>query len=545
MKTRSKPARPLTPPEERLQVLAAFRASELRYRRLFETAHDGVLLLDPATRKITDANPFMTKLLGYSHDQLVGKELFQIGLLQDKLASREMFRKLKRQHELRYEDLPLKSRGGNHQDVEVVANLYEEDGHPVIQCNIRDITERRRAEKTLNELAAIVKFSSDAIIGKDPYGVITSWNDGAQKIFGYSAREMIGTSIRRLIPADRQNEETNILKKIHRGEMVQRFETLRKTKDGRLISISATLSPIKDAAGKVVGVSKVAQDITDRKAAAEAQKRIDVLGASNKELTLEIAQRKAVEAALKKSEHHYGELLGESERLQGQLRQLSRQILLAQEDERKRISRELHDVIAQTLTGINVRLATLKKEASVNIKGLDRNIARTQRLVEKSVQIIHEFARELRPAVLDDLGLIPALHSFVKLFSKRTRIHVHIKAFAGVEQLDISRRTILYRVAQEALNNVSRHAHASHVVLTIQQLVDGVCMKIKDNGRSFEVEKVLNARGHKRLGLLGMRERLNMVGGRFEIESLPGSGTTIMAYLPAGKSLKPSKPFKT
>ncbi|HTB82369.1 MAG TPA: sensor histidine kinase [Candidatus Sulfotelmatobacter sp.] len=268
------------------------------------------------------------------------------------------------------------------------------------------------------------------------------------------------------------------------------------------------------------------------------------LAASNLELSLEIAQRKLAEEALKKSEHHYTELLWKSDHLREQLRRLSRQILLAQEEERKRISRELHDVIAQTLTGINLRLATLKKEAAISTKGLDRNIARTQRLVEKSVKIVHEFARELRPAVLDDLGLIPALHSFVKLFSKRTRIHVHLKAFAGIEQLDSNRRTILYRVAQEALNNVSRHAHASHVELTIQQLADGISMKIKDDGKSFQVEKVLNGRGYKRLGLLGMRERLIMVGGRFEIVSKPGSGTTIEAFLPADVSPKPSLPVK-
>src|ERR1700690_167233 len=107
-------------------------------------------------------------------------------------------------------------------------------------------------------------------------------------------------------------------------------------------------------------------------------------------------------------------MLDQSRHMQEQLRQLSRQILLAQEDERKRISRELHDVIAQTLTGINVRLAALKKEAGLNTQNLDRDIARTQRLVEKSVNIVHDFARELRPAVLDDLGLIPALHLFVK-----------------------------------------------------------------------------------------------------------------------------------
>ena len=278
-----------------------------------------------------------------------------------------------------------------------------------------------------------------------------------------------------------------------------------------------------------------------REAAARLKKIIETLSqrtvelaASNLELSLEISQRKMAEEALRKSEHHYSELLRQSDRLQEQLRRLSRQILSAQENERKRISRELHDVIAQTLTGINIRLATLKKEALLSTKGLDRNIARTQRLVEKSVDIVHQFARELRPAVLDDLGLIPALHSFVKLFSQRTRIHVHLKAFAGVEQLDSDQRTILYRVAQEALTNVSRHAQASRVEVDIQKQAGGVCMKISDNGKSFQVEKTLNAKGRKRLGLLGMKERLDMVGGRFEIESVSGKGTTVTAQIPLG-----------
>jgi signal transduction histidine kinase len=260
------------------------------------------------------------------------------------------------------------------------------------------------------------------------------------------------------------------------------------------------------------------------------------LAASNLDLEQEITQRKAVEAALKQSERHYSQLLERSDRMQEQLRQLSRQILSTQEEERRAISRELHDVIAQTLTGINVRLAALKKEAAVNTKGLDRNIARTQRLVEKSVDIVHQFARELRPAVLDDLGLIPALHSFVKNFSKRTHIHVHLKVFAGVEQLDNSKRTILYRVAQEALTNVARHAQAGRVEVSIQKLPDGICMKIKDDGKSFQVERVLNAKGRKRLGLLGMKERLEMIGGRFGVESAAGKGTTVTAQIPSGKA---------
>ena len=271
------------------------------------------------------------------------------------------------------------------------------------------------------------------------------------------------------------------------------------------------------------------------------------LAASNLELNVEITQRKAVEAALKKSKQHYSQLLAQSDRMQEQLRQLSRQILSAQEDERKKISRELHDVIAQTLTGINIRLAALKKEAGLNTKGLERSIARTQTLVEKSVDIVHQFARELRPAVLDDLGLIPALHSFVKTFSKRTHLRVALKIFAGVEQLDSNKRTILYRVAQEALHNVSRHAQASRVEVNIQKLANGISMKIHDNGKSFDVDGMLKAKGRKRLGLLGMRERLEMVGGTFCVESAPGKGTTIEAEIHFDKMRKslPSKSGKT
>jgi signal transduction histidine kinase len=256
------------------------------------------------------------------------------------------------------------------------------------------------------------------------------------------------------------------------------------------------------------------------------------LAASNMELSQEIAQRKVVEESLKKSERHYSELLEKSNRLQEQLRRLSRQILSAQEEERKEISRELHDVIAQTLTGINVRLAALKKEAAINTKGLDRNIAGTQRLVQKSVDIVHQFARELRPAVLDDLGLIPALHSFVKGFATRTGVRARMTAFAGVEQLDTARRTVFFRVAQEALTNVARHAKASRVEVRIQKLRNAARMEIKDDGKSFQVERTLHGKGSKRLGLLGMRERVEMVGGNFCVESAPGQGTTVRVDIP-------------
>lgn len=256
------------------------------------------------------------------------------------------------------------------------------------------------------------------------------------------------------------------------------------------------------------------------------------LAASNRRLKQEIGQRKVAEEALRKSEQHYGQLLEQSRRMQEQLRLLSRQLLLAQEEERKKISRELHDVIAQTLTSINLRLAKLKQEALSNTRGLERSIARTQELVERSVSIVHRFARELRPTVLDDLGLIPALRTFMKDFKKETGIHLSLSVFAAVEQVDGDRRTVLYRVAQEALTNVARHAQASRAEVRIHKLDGDICMKIRDNGKGFEIERVLHAKKSTRLGLLGMRERLEMVDGKFNIKSAPGKGTTVVAQIP-------------
>jgi signal transduction histidine kinase len=287
------------------------------------------------------------------------------------------------------------------------------------------------------------------------------------------------------------------------------------------------ITPIEEShrTAREVGVRLVQLNHTLRR------RRADLV-VSNRHLKQEILQRKGMEQSLRKSEQHYGQLLEQSRQMQEQLRHLTRQLLLAQEEERKRISRELHDEIAQTLTGINVRLASLKIEATLNTKGLQSKIASAQRMVEKSVDIVHRFARELRPTVLDDLGLVPALHSFVKAFSKRTRVHVKLTVFAAVERLDNTKRTILYRVAQEALTNVARHAQASRVEVSIEKHPRSIRMDIHDDGKSFQVDRLLHTRKTKRLGLLGMRERIEMVGGSFTIESSPSRGTTIRAEIP-------------
>ena len=267
---------------------------------------------------------------------------------------------------------------------------------------------------------------------------------------------------------------------------------------------------------------------------------MEALDAANRELKQEIVRRKEVEKALKKSERYSSQLLAKSLELQKQLQHLSHQVLQAQEEERKRISRELHDDIAQVLTAISFHLAVLKKEAAPNGKSLKKKIAHTQRLVEKSVDIVHQFASQLRPPALDDLGLIPALHSYVKDFAKRTGLAVHFTSFTRdrTELLDSDKRTVLYRVVQEALSNVAKHAQASRVNVNIRKLRGVIRMEVQDDGKSFEVRGVLSTQRNKGLGLLGMRERVEMVGGRFAVESSPGKGTTIRAEIPFGNGAK-------
>jgi signal transduction histidine kinase len=256
------------------------------------------------------------------------------------------------------------------------------------------------------------------------------------------------------------------------------------------------------------------------------------LAKANKRLEREVKRRKRGELAVLRGKAQYQALFLESQTMQAKLRQLTRQIISAQEEERKEISRELHDEVVQTLVGINVQLSALGKGAATGLRSLKTKIAHTQRLVEHSVNEVHRFARELRPAVLDDLGLIPALLAYSKSLAARKRIKIRLTTFAGVESLSDTKRTMFFRVAQEALTNVVRHAQATQAEVVITKVDDAVRMEVRDNGKSFAVETVLHARTYRRLGLVGMRERIEMVGGRLVIESEPGRGTIIRAEIP-------------
>lgn len=230
------------------------------YRLFFEYSQDGIVIADDGNYFL-EANSSACKMLGYTHDELVGHHASDI-VTDDELAHINPALGVINSQSGYHREWQIRRKDGSVFSAEVMATKLP-DGK--LLGIIRDITDRKLTAITSNKLAAIVETSFDAIIGKDLNGVITSWNTGAEDIFGYTESEMIGNSIKRLIPENRKNEEDRILARLRNGEKVDSFDTQRLTKEHRLIEVSVTISPIKDSAGRVIGASKIARDITLRK----------------------------------------------------------------------------------------------------------------------------------------------------------------------------------------------------------------------------------------------------------------------------------------
>jgi len=417
--------------------------------------------------------------------------------------------------------------------------LHELQVHQVeLEMQNAELQEARdRMEALLQKYTDLYDFAPVGYFSLDDQGRILEVNLTGAALLGVERSRLLNRPLPRFVAPPSRPVFLAFLKRVFAGPGRQVCEATLLNENGAAFWADFHAASAISLSDPQKWCRVAVSDITALKRAEEAQRRMEALAVTNRELNREIARRQAVEESLRQSEQQQSRLLAQSRHMQDQLRHLSHQILQAQEEERKRISRELHDEITQTLVGINVHLETLTREATVNPKGLKQKVVQTQRLVEKSVNIVHQFARELRPTALDDLGLIATLHSVLREFMKRTGIRVHFSTFTSgrIDELDNATRTAFYRVAQEALTNVARHAQATRVELSFQKLQGALFMQIQDNGKSFDVERVLRAKGNGRLGLLGMRERLEMVGGTFAVESAPGQGTTIRAEIPFTK----------
>ena len=251
---------------ERKKDNELLQASEIQYRRLFEAAKDGILMLDAETGDVLDVNPFLINILGYSKKQIQNKKIWEIGFLNDTIGNKDKFLELQQKKYVRYENLPLETADRRRLDVEFVSNVYMAGQRKVIQCNIRDITERKRME-SISRLATVVRDSNDAITIQNSEGNISAWNSGAELMFGYSEQEALAMNVWQLVPPNKVAEQKDFNCRIFAGEKVTSFETQRLTKDGRLIDVWMTVTKLMDDAGKVTGIASTERNITERKKA--------------------------------------------------------------------------------------------------------------------------------------------------------------------------------------------------------------------------------------------------------------------------------------
>jgi PAS domain S-box-containing protein len=388
-----------------------------------------------------------------------------------------------------------------------------------------EITERLLAEARdrdsqiyFNMIKEVADF---AIIFMDGDGIIQNWNIGAESMFGYTSEEVVGQSGAIIFtPEDRVNGafEGEMRRALKAGSA--RDERWHIRKDGSLFFVSGVLSRVGE--GSEIGYVKIARNLTQQKNAEdrlhEAREKLET---SVKERTRELEN---ANEALR---------LEISERIQTErIRiRLLRQIVRAQEDERRRIARDIHDELGQQTTALRLKLEAVKEMCRGQQELCDQ-IDQTQLLAQDLDRGVDFLAWELRPAALDDLGLKAALSNYVSEWSKYSGVNAEFHA-SGIdkERLSSETETNLYRITQEALNNTMKHAGASRANVLLERRNNHIVLIVEDDGVGFDLQKQKFGRDH-RLGLSGMRERTSLIGGSLEIESKPNEGTTIFARVP-------------
>jgi PAS domain S-box-containing protein len=349
----------------------------------------------------------------------------------------------------------------------------------VMITSLSEIVMKKPVGDLPSRLAAIIEFSDDAIISKTLDGVIRTWNPAAERLFNYSAQEAIGQPITLIIPTELRNEEKEILRRIRAGERIEHYETRRITRDGRVLDVSLTISPIRNDDGVIVGASKILRDITDSKHARAA------------------------------------------------LATVKTRLIDAQQEERARIARELHDDISQRLAMLSVRLDALAKAAPAWPDGR-RDVEEVRDEVSNLARDVQALSHRLHPARLEYLGIVGAADALCREMSSQQRINVDFRAESVPEGLSRDLALCLYRILQEALQNAVKHSGADGIEVLLRGNVDRIELTIHDGGTGFDA----HALERKGLGLTSMKERLMAVHGTLAIESALQRGTTIRARVP-------------
>jgi len=367
----------------------------------------------------------------------------------------------------------------------------------------QDVTNRRSMEQALreseNRYRTLVENISDyAIFMLDPDGRIRDWTTGATRVLGYDLDEILGQHFSEFyLPAAVNSDEPE--RDLATAAANGRAERVgwRIRKNGERFYADELVTAVRDPDGELTGFTVITRDLTARRLAEENDQQL----------------RAAVERDA-----------------------LRRQLLAAEETERRRFARELHDEAGQHLTALGLGLQALSDVVPPGSE-IDRRAARLRTLVSSLSTELHGLAQRLRPRALDDLGLVPAISSFVDEFSRHAEIPVDMHTRLDGERLHPAVETAVYRIVQEALTNVARHSGATRASVIIERRDDVVVAIIEDNGRGFDISRPPRTGDRTPIGLRGMMERATLLGGVVEIESSPESGgTTLFVRIPCGES---------
>jgi PAS domain S-box-containing protein len=331
----------------------------------------------------------------------------------------------------------------------------------------------------------------------------------------------------RLVHPDDRPRADEANDSVARGDRMYEAEFRLRHKDGRFVHVLSRGFPVRrEPGGPVVRIVGTHFDLTERKQAEELLRR------SHEELEVRVRERTA---ELARANDHLRAEMGERERAERARTELLARLVFAQEDERRRIAREMHDQFGEQLTALGHRIASLK-DACGDRSDLRGPVEALEVVAQQLDRDVDHLVWELRPTALDDLGLQAALSNYIQTWSKRTRIAAELQTSGLLDdRLASEAETTLYRIAQEALTNVAKHSHAENVGVILERRADHVLLIIEDDGVGFDPGDAGTA-GHG-FGLLGMQERASLVGATLQIESAAGKGTTILVRMAAGQAV--------